>query len=61
MLTVLDRLTIYSVLCLVCFGALFVVPASGWSFLPLVGMAATIVGIWLEVFCWSEMSEEQEP
>ncbi len=61
MLTVLDRLTIYSVLCMICFGALFVVPASGWSLMPVIGITATVIGIWLEVFCWSGISEEQEP
>jgi hypothetical protein len=51
MLTVLDRLTIYSVLCFISFAALILRSSNEVvSFLPLLGIVATLFGIWLEVF-----------
>ncbi|EHD0098487.1 hypothetical protein JZN58_003412 [Vibrio vulnificus] len=59
MLTALDRLTIYSVLCFISFCALvFRTPAEA-SLMPILGMSATIIGIWIEMHKWSGVSEEQ--
>ncbi|WP_070970224.1 hypothetical protein [Vibrio sonorensis] len=60
MLTALDRLTIYSVLCLISFCALLLRSPTETSLMPLAGMLATIVGIWLEMFRWKGTSNEQE-
>ncbi|KLN65254.1 MULTISPECIES: hypothetical protein [Vibrio] len=61
MLTALDRLTIYSVLCFISFCALVLrSPAESSSFMPLLGMGATVVGIWLEMHRWPSASEEHE-
>ncbi|KOO04919.1 hypothetical protein [Vibrio nereis] len=60
MMTALDRLTIYSVLCFISFCALVLRSPTEPSFMPLLGMAATVVGIWLEMHRWSNASEEQE-
>ncbi|ARC90950.1 hypothetical protein B6A42_00695 [Vibrio coralliilyticus] len=60
MLTALDRLTIYSVLCFVSFCALVLRTPAESSFMPLLGMVATVVGIWLEMHRWPSASEEQE-
>ncbi len=59
MLTALDRLTIYSVLCFISFCALVLRTPAETSFLPLVGVVATIVGIWIEMHKWSDASEQQ--
>ncbi|GMQ45014.1 hypothetical protein [Vibrio sp. 10N] len=60
MLTALDRLTIYSVLCLIAFCALVLQPSqqAGWT--PLIGLSAAIMGLWLEMRRWQDASEEQE-
>ncbi|WP_252012988.1 hypothetical protein [Vibrio sp. SCSIO 43140] len=60
MLTVLDRITIYSVLCLIAFCALVLQPSqqAGWA--PLIGLSVSIMGLWLEVRRWQDVSEEQE-
>lgn len=51
MLTVLDRITIYSVLCFISFAALVLRSSNETaSFLPLIGVVVTLFGIWLEVF-----------
>ena len=49
MLTALDRLTIYSVLCFISFCALVLRTPGETSLMPLVGMSATIIGIWIEM------------
>lgn len=59
-MTALDRLTIYSVLCFLCFCALALSAPTESSFMPLMGMAATVIGIWLEMHRWPSASEEQE-
>ncbi|MCW8333547.1 hypothetical protein J4N42_00060 [Vibrio sp. SCSIO 43135] len=60
MLTALDRLTIYSVLCFISFCALVLRTPAETSLMPLLGMSATIAGIWLEMRRWHGSSEEQE-
>ncbi|MGD8112635.1 hypothetical protein ACQEXU_17605 [Vibrio sp. TRT 21S02] len=60
MLTALDRLTIYSVLCFISFCALVLRSSTEASLLPLIGVCATIVGIWLEMHLWRGSSEEHE-
>ncbi|WP_428771906.1 hypothetical protein [Vibrio sp.] len=60
MLTALDRLTIYSVLCLISFCALVLRSPAEATLTPLFGVAATVVGIWLEMHRWQGGSEEQE-
>ncbi|MDN3697384.1 hypothetical protein QWY97_08445 [Vibrio cortegadensis] len=60
MLTALDRLTIYSVLCFISFCALVLRSPEDASFMPLIGMSATIIGIWIEMRRWHSSSEEQE-
>ncbi|MDV6253702.1 hypothetical protein [Vibrio sp. EA2] len=59
MLTALDRLTIYSVLCFISFGALVVSKPADSSLMPLVGVIATILGIWIEMHKWSDASEQE--
>ncbi|GAA5648175.1 MULTISPECIES: hypothetical protein [Vibrio] len=59
MLTALDRLTIYSVLCFISFCALVLRSPAETSFMPLIGMCATMLGIWLEMRRWQGSSEEQ--
>ena len=59
MLTVLDRLTIYSVLCFISFCALVLRTPGETSLMPLVGMSATIIGIWVEMHKWSGASEQE--
>ncbi len=59
MLTQLDRLTIYSVLCLITFCALILRSSSEASLLPLIGLFSTIFGIWVEMHCWQKHSEKQ--
>ncbi len=44
MLTALDRLTIYSVLCFISFCALVLRTPAETSLMPLAGMSATIIG-----------------
>ncbi|MDW3114735.1 hypothetical protein [Vibrio sp. 1727] len=59
MLTALDRLTIYSVLCFISFCALVLRTPADASLTPLVGMVATIIGIWIEMRRWSGASEQE--
>ncbi|ACY50155.1 hypothetical protein ND926_03440 [Vibrio diabolicus] len=59
MLTALDRLTIYSVLCFISFCALVLRTPADTSLMPLVGMVATIIGIWIEMRKWSGASEQE--
>ncbi|WP_341660309.1 hypothetical protein [Vibrio sp.] len=56
----LDRLTIYSVLCFMCFCALVLRPSYEVSLLPIAGMVATVFGIWFETRCWQESSEHRQ-
>ncbi|MEH0667688.1 hypothetical protein H4F18_17670 [Vibrio scophthalmi] len=58
MLTALDRLTIYSVLCLISFCALVLRAPADASFMPLLGMVACVTGIWLEMHRFSKASDE---
>ncbi|MCG9656990.1 hypothetical protein L1D61_26270 [Vibrio mediterranei] len=60
MLTALDRLTIYSVLCFIAFCALVLKTSAEPSFVPLIGLSASILGIWIEMRRWQDVSEEQE-
>ncbi|MGF1722808.1 hypothetical protein L4D20_22595 [Vibrio kyushuensis] len=60
MLTALDRLTIYSVLCFISFCALVLRTPAEPSLMPLFGLSATILGIWLEMRRWTGTSEEQK-
>ena len=60
MLTTLDRLTIYSVLCFIAFCALVLKTSVGPSAMPLLGLSAAIFGIWIEMRRWQDVSEEQE-
>ncbi|HIF5807606.1 TPA: hypothetical protein ACX3EM_004120 [Vibrio parahaemolyticus] len=57
MLTALDRLTIYSVLCFISFCALVLRTPAETSLMPLAGMSATI--IWIEMHKWSGASEQE--
>ncbi len=59
MLTALDRLTIYSVMCFISFCALVLRTPAETSFLPLIGLTATIIGIWIEMHKWSDASGQQ--
>ncbi|MGP8308539.1 hypothetical protein [Vibrio sp. YIC-376] len=59
MLTALDRLTIYSVLCFISFCGLVLRAPAETSLLPLVGVIATIIGIWIEMHKWSDASEQE--
>ncbi|MDF2155044.1 hypothetical protein [Vibrio sp. CAU 1672] len=59
MLTSIDRLTIYSVLCFISFCALVLRTPAETSLLPLVGISATIIGIWIEMRRWSGVSEQE--
>ncbi len=59
-MTALDRLTIYAVLCFISFCALVLRSPAESSFMPILGMMATVVGIWLEMHRWTGASEEQE-
>ena len=59
MLTALDRLTIYSVLCFISFCALVLRTPDETSLLPIVGMSATIIGIWIEMHRWPGASEQE--
>ncbi|MBY6199376.1 hypothetical protein [Vibrio hangzhouensis] len=60
MLTTLDRLTIYSVLCFIAFCALVLKTSVEPSAMPLLGLSAAIFGIWIEMRRWQDVSEEQE-
>ncbi len=60
MLTALDRLTIYSVLCFIAFCALVLRSPVDASFMPLLGLSAAIIGIWVEMRRWNDVSEEHE-
>ena len=59
MLTALDRLTIYSVLCFISFCALVLRTPAETSLMPLVGVIATILGILIEMNKWSDVSERE--
>ncbi|WP_319535859.1 hypothetical protein [uncultured Vibrio sp.] len=59
MLTALDRLTIYSVLCLISFCALVLRTPAETSLMPVVGVIATILGILIEMNKWSDASERE--
>ena len=59
MLTALDRLTIYSVFCFISFCALVLRTPSDTSLMPVIGMIATILGIWIEMRKWSDVSEQE--
>ncbi|PFG45745.1 hypothetical protein ATG66_4058 [Vibrio sp. ES.051] len=59
MVTALDRLTIYSVLCFLSFCALVFKTSADTSLMPLIGMMATITGIWIEMHKWSGGSEQE--
>lgn len=61
MLTALDRLTIYSVLCFISFCALVMgTDPANVSWIPVIGMCASILGIWLEMRHWQGSSEEHQ-
>ncbi len=58
MLTTIDRLTIYSVLCFVSFCILVLnIPAEA-KLAPLFGMMATLAAIWVEMRRWSTSSDD---
>lgn len=59
MLTALDRLTIYSVLCFISFCALVLRTPAETSLMPIVGVIATKLGIWIEMHKWSDASEQE--
>jgi len=56
--TAIDRLTIYSVLCFVAFCALVFRGTAEVSLLPLIGLSAALIGIWLEMHRWHEPNDE---
>ncbi len=60
MLTALDRLTIYSVMCFISFCSLVIKTPVEQSLMPLVGVIASLSGIWLEMHLWQGSSEEQK-
>ncbi|MDN3615655.1 MAG: hypothetical protein ACPG5L_09015 [Vibrio gallaecicus] len=60
MLTALDRLTIYSVLCFISFCALVLRTPAEASLTPLIGVVVTLGGIWVEMRRWQSTPEEQE-
>lgn len=60
MLTALDRLTIYSVMCFLSFCSLVMTSSAESTFMPLIGVMASIGGIWFEMHLWQGSSEEQE-
>lgn len=60
MLTALDRLTIYSVLCFISFCALVLRTPAETSLTPLIGVVVTLGGIWVEMRRWQSPPEEQE-
>jgi len=59
MLTPLDRLSIYSVLCFIALSTLVMRSPAEDSLMPLISVAATIVGIWLEIRQWQGSSSKE--
>jgi len=60
MLNRLDRLTIYTVLGFITFCALVLGGAPKVSFLPLVGLVATLIGIGVEMYRWHPSAEKTD-
>ncbi|MFA0085001.1 hypothetical protein ACE1OE_24120 [Vibrio sp. E150_011] len=60
MLTTLDRLTIYALLCFISFCALVLKTSAEPSLFPLLGLSASIVAMWVEMRHWQETLEENE-
>ncbi|WP_047049408.1 hypothetical protein [Vibrio mexicanus] len=58
-MSTIDRLTIYYVLCFISICALFLRGPAEPSLSPLMGISATIIGIWLETHRGHDASEEQ--
>lgn len=58
MLTTLDRLTIYAVLCFISLCALGLGETTQAQLMPVVGTAASIFGIWLEMRSKQDASEQ---
>ncbi|MDN3608613.1 hypothetical protein ACODM8_19265 [Vibrio ostreicida] len=56
-MTVLDRVTTYSVLCLLSLCALVFRSSEDVSLMPLLGVVATVLGIWLEMHSYSGASD----
>lgn len=58
-MTAIDRLTIYSVMCFISFCAMVLRTPAETSLLPIVGMSAAIIGIWVEMHNWTGASEQE--
>jgi len=59
MLTQLDRLTIYSVLCFITFCSLMLRTPDDISLFALVGLIAAALGLWFELTHSSDFEEEE--
>ncbi|KMV29311.1 hypothetical protein L4D00_09445 [Photobacterium swingsii] len=59
MLTHLDRLTIYSVLCFITFCSLVLRGPADASLFALGGVIAAALGLWFELMNTSELEEEE--
>ncbi|AJR07075.1 hypothetical protein C9J03_20290 [Photobacterium gaetbulicola] len=59
MLTQMDRLTIYSVLCFITFCSLMLRSPNETSFIALGGLIAAALGLWLELTNSPELEEEE--
>ncbi|KLV05057.1 MULTISPECIES: hypothetical protein [Photobacterium] len=59
MLTSMDRLTIYSVLCFITFCTLILRTPNDSSFFALAGLIAAALGLWFELIHSPELEEEE--
>ncbi|MCL9777032.1 hypothetical protein [Vibrio methylphosphonaticus] len=58
MLTILDRLTIYALLCFISFCALVLKTSGEPTLMPLIGLSASIVAMWIEMRQWPDVVDE---
>ncbi|PMH41465.1 hypothetical protein BCU68_15500 [Vibrio sp. 10N.286.49.B3] len=59
MLTSLERLSVYSVLCFMAFCRLVTMSPTDTSIIPVVAVGVTIMGIAVEVYRWKEDSSDE--
>ncbi|CAM4453323.1 hypothetical protein ACPV5L_18445 [Vibrio astriarenae] len=60
MLSTMERLSVYSVLCVIAMCSLLLQAGNGASLVPVIAFFAAVVGIFVEMRSWKPTSEEAE-
>ncbi|GAL16143.1 hypothetical protein JCM19233_7165 [Vibrio astriarenae] len=60
MLSTMERLSVYSVLCVIAMCSLLLQAGNGVSLIPVVAFFGAVLGIYIEMRAWNPTSEEAE-